>query len=120
MDAEKEAPRPEGFRTGRLPWRRSVDAAQELGDLQRVLAGFVAVDGTDGLHDYPGPYTCPFRLFHRTSEAMAGTFSASGQLPAAEGKKFCVGRRTTNEEFAEDGGGGGFDDLMSVGKGVRG
>ena len=48
-----------------------------------------------------------------------GPFPLQDSSLLAEGKKFCVGRRTTNEEFAEDGG-GGVDDLMSVGKGVRG
>ena len=45
-----------------------------------------------------------------------GPFPLQDSSLLAEGKKFCVGRRTTNEEFAEDG--GGFDDLMPAGKGV--
>ena len=49
-----------------------------------------------------------------------GPFPLQNGSLLAEGKKFCVERRTTDEEFAEDGGEGGFDDLMPAGKGVRG
>ena len=48
-----------------------------------------------------------------------GPFPLQDSSLLAEGKKFCVGRRTTNEEFAEDGGGGSMILCLS-GKGVRG
>ena len=48
-----------------------------------------------------------------------GPFPLQDGSLLAKSKEFCVGRRATDEEFAEDGG-EGFDDLMPVGKGVRG
>ena len=57
-----------------------------------------------------------YRLF--TVEEMRAI--EGSEKPAKFGtKEFCVGRRATDEEFAEDGG-EGFDDLTPVGKSVRG
>ena len=43
-----------------------------------------------------------------------GPFPLQDGSLLVESKEFCVGRRATDEEFAEDGG-EGFDDLMPVG-----
>ena len=75
----------------------------------------VAAQGIHGTIIAPVPSV--YSIGH--SKRWPGPFPLQDDSPLAEGKEFRVGRRATDDEFTEDGE-EGFDDLMPVGKGVRG